>query len=55
MENIYLKKKVFGCGFESYVKSIADVGKKFDIIVIDGRCRVLAFEYSKKFLKKVEL
>ena len=40
-----------GYGFENYVKSIADVGKKFDIIVIDGRCRVLAFEYSKKFLK----
>ena len=49
----YLSKKegFNGYGFESYVKSIADVGKKFDIIVIDGRCRVLAFEYSKKYLK----
>lgn len=50
----YLSKKegFNGYGFESYVKSIADVGKKFDIIVIDGRCRVMAFEYSKKYLKK---
>lgn len=50
----YLSKKEGwnGFGFENYVKSIGEVGKKFDIIVIDGRCRVLAFEYSKKFLKK---
>ena len=50
----YLSKKEGwnGYGFENYVKSIGKVGKKFDIIVIDGRCRVLAFEYSKKFLKK---
>ena len=38
--------------FENYVKSISQEGRKFDIIVIDGRCRDHAFEYSKKFLNK---
>lgn len=38
--------------FENYVKSISQEGRKFDIIVIDGRCRDDAFEYSKNFLNK---
>lgn len=41
-----------GFDFEQYVKSISNEGKKFDIIVIDGRSRVSAFKYSTKFLKK---
>ena len=41
-----------GYDFEQYVKSISNEGKKFDIIVIDGRSRVSAFKYCTKFLKK---
>ena len=48
MAKISFKKRVGnGYGFENYVKSISHVGRKFDIIVIDGRCRDHAFEYSK--------
>ena len=41
-----------GFDFEQYVKSISNEGKKFDIIVIDGRSRGSAFNDSTKFLQK---
>ena len=48
-ENNYLSDQYFGYSFENYVNSIAGE-KKYDVIFIDGRCRIECIKKSLQYL-----
>lgn len=51
LDEKYASRKIRGANFKNYVTAIQDYGKKFDVIVIDGRARSACLEISVNFLK----